>query len=83
MKGKVFHVPSTFHIFLTFNHTDSTNCFSLFFIFKEVVKVGKELGIKPVIIRGEELQQRGFGGKKDCIHCSYAMLGSMNVVQSD
>jgi hypothetical protein len=28
------------------------------------MKVGEELGIKPVVIRGEELQQRGFGGEK-------------------
>jgi len=30
---------------------------------QEITKVGDELGIVPVIIRGEELNQRGFGGK--------------------
>ncbi|XP_020628724.1 probable aminopeptidase NPEPL1 [Orbicella faveolata] len=29
---------------------------------QEITKVGDELGIVPVIIRGEELNQRGFGG---------------------
>lgn len=27
------------------------------------MNVGKELGIEPMVIRGEELNQRGFGGK--------------------
>ena len=30
---------------------------------QEITKVGDELGIVPVIIRGEELNQHGFGGK--------------------
>jgi len=30
---------------------------------QEITKVGDELGIVPIIIRGEELNQRGFGGK--------------------
>ncbi|MEQ2182348.1 putative aminopeptidase npepl1 [Goodea atripinnis] len=30
--------------------------------FQEIKAVGSELGITPVIIRGEELKQRGFGG---------------------
>lgn len=29
---------------------------------KEIAKVGEELGIVPLIIRGEELNERGFGG---------------------
>lgn len=29
---------------------------------QEIRAVGTELGITPVIIRGEELKQRGFGG---------------------
>lgn len=32
---------------------------------QEVIKVGSELGIEPVIIRGEELAKRKFGGEKD------------------
>ncbi len=32
------------------------------FLFQEIKAVGTELGITPVIIRGEELKQRGFGG---------------------
>ena len=35
----------------------------LFYFHQEITKVGDELGIVPVIIRGEELNQRGFGGK--------------------
>lgn len=31
-------------------------------LFQEIRAVGTELGITPVIIRGEELKQRGFGG---------------------
>jgi len=31
---------------------------------QEITKVGDELGIVPVIIRGEELNQGGFGGKR-------------------
>ena len=30
--------------------------------FQEVREVGKELNIEPVIIQGEELKERGFGG---------------------
>ena len=30
---------------------------------QEITQVGDELGIVPIIIRGEELDQRGFGGK--------------------
>ena len=30
---------------------------------QEITNVGDELGIVPIIIRGEELNQRGFGGK--------------------
>lgn len=30
---------------------------------KEITSVGEELGIVPVIIRGEELNEKGFGGK--------------------
>lgn len=33
------------------------------YFFQEITKVGDELGIVPVIIKGEELYQRGFGGK--------------------
>ena len=36
--------------------------FNIYF-HQEITKVGDELGIVPVIIRGEELNQRGFGGK--------------------
>lgn len=32
------------------------------FLFQEIRAVGAELGITPVIIRGEELKQKGFGG---------------------
>lgn len=32
------------------------------FLCQEIKAVGLELGITPVIIRGEELKQRGFGG---------------------
>ncbi len=31
-------------------------------IFQEIKDVGKELNIVPLIIRGEELRERGFGG---------------------
>lgn len=37
------------------------------FCFQEVKAVGTELGITPVIIRGEELKQRGFGGTVPCL----------------
>lgn len=37
-------------------HTDAS------FLFQEIKAVGTELGIAPLIIRGEELKQRGFGG---------------------
>lgn len=30
---------------------------------QEITKVGDELGIVPIVISGEELNQRGFGGK--------------------
>lgn len=33
------------------------------FLFQEISAVGKELGIIPQIIRGEELKDKGFGGK--------------------
>jgi len=32
------------------------------FILQEVRAVGKELGIEPVVIQGEECRKRGFGG---------------------
>lgn len=32
-------------------------------VFQEINEVGKELGIKPMVIAGEELNERGFGGK--------------------
>ncbi|XP_042154121.1 probable aminopeptidase NPEPL1 [Oncorhynchus tshawytscha] len=31
------------------------------FLVKEIKAVGTELGVTPVIIRGEELKQKGFG----------------------
>lgn len=31
-------------------------------LFQEIRAVGAELGIAPVIIRGEDLKQKGFGG---------------------
>lgn len=37
-------------------------CYRPSVLFQEIKTVGFELGITPVIIRGEELKQRGFGG---------------------
>ncbi len=34
------------------------------FFLQEITKVGDELGIVPVIIKGEQLNQNGFGGMK-------------------
>lgn len=39
-------------------HLHKPSCF----LFQEIRAVGTELGITPVIIRGEELNQKGFGG---------------------
>lgn len=36
--------------------------FAVLLLFQEIKAVGAELGITPVIIRGEELKQKGFGG---------------------
>ena len=33
------------------------------FLQQEIKQVGNELGIVPEVIRGEELNQRGFGGE--------------------
>ena len=33
---------------------------------QEVKKVGKELGIEPTIIQGEQLREKGFGGIYGC-----------------
>lgn len=37
-------------------------CYRPSVLFQEIKTVGFDLGITPVIIRGEELKQRGFGG---------------------
>ena len=34
----------------------------LIYFHQEIAKVGDELGIVPVIIKGEQLNQQGFGG---------------------
>lgn len=38
------------------------HCIKFLFVLQEIKAVGSDLGITPVIIRGEELKQRGFGG---------------------
>ena len=32
------------------------------FLFQEICEVGKTIGIKPVIIQGDDLEKQGFGG---------------------
>uniref|UniRef100_A0A8C7QFG7 Aminopeptidase like 1 n=1 Tax=Oncorhynchus mykiss TaxID=8022 RepID=A0A8C7QFG7_ONCMY len=41
---------------------NNTFLWILYLKFQEIKAVGTELGITPVIIRGEELKQKGFGG---------------------
>ena len=52
--------------------------------FQEVREVGKELNIEPVIIQGEELKERGFGGT--CIWavtCDFQQCGILTSEDSD
>lgn len=55
-------------------------CFSAFFCLfvsffvQQITKVGEELGIVPVVIKGEELDQKGFGGKMSCNICKGIIL---------
>lgn len=44
------------------------------FFVQEITKVGEELGIVPVVIKGEELDQKGFGGKMSCNICKGIIL---------
>ena len=44
------------------------------FFVQEITKVGEELGIVPVVIKGEELDQKGFGGKMSCNICQGIIL---------
>lgn len=46
----------------SYTYFDAASCHRRTFLFQEIKAVGTELGITPVIIRGEELKQRGFGG---------------------
>ena len=41
---------------------------------QELRQVGDELGIKAVVLRGEELEARGFGGKTDLSLCNLFFL---------
>lgn len=43
------------------------------FLFQEIKAVGTELGITPLIIRGEELKQKGFGGT--CVFRYLSVIG--------
>lgn len=49
----------------TFGYLATTLFFSSssFFFLQEVKKVGSVVGIDPVIIRGEDLYEQGFGGE--------------------
>lgn len=46
----------------SYGNFDAARLTGTAFLFQEIRAVGTELGITPVIIRGEELKQRGFGG---------------------
>lgn len=45
-----------------YNNFAAASCHRRSFLFQEIKAVGTELGITPLIIRGEELKQKGFGG---------------------
>ena len=38
------------------------------YLFQEISKIGEELGITPMIIKGEQLNEKGFGGMCCTLH---------------
>lgn len=64
------------YVLTSYNYFDAASRHRHPFLFQEIKAVGTEVGITPVIIRGEELKQRGFGGtvSVDICLCNYCML---------